>query len=220
MKLIKAEDWLSDLMPRLPGATEELIVHETFSAIREFCEDGRAWVDNLGPLSSKANNKNIYLNPQPGNVMVGYVYMVLFKGNSNFRKKLTPMSDVASYITTGQDPTGFYMEDTGLLTLNPVPTIAHDKAYTVVVSLIPTNINTQFPQEFLTHWRDAVIDGTCGRMMLMQSKPWSNASLALHHGKRFRNFIKRTRNLTRNKYTSGQSWLFPNFAKQRFGGLP
>jgi len=226
MNNVSVQDFLPDLMPRLPGAEEELVMHETFAAIREFCEDGQAWIETLPSVSSKANNPNIYLNPQPDGRVVGYVKQVLFVGagtvsatsNSNgFRKLLTPITTVPAFVTTGQEPTAYMMADTGHLVLNPIPTLDHTKSYTIDISLIPTNVKARLPQEFLTHHRDAIISGVCSRMMLMISKPWSNPTTALYHGKRFRNFVKRSRALTNSKYSPGAGWRFPDFAMQRFG---
>ena len=217
---VTTSDWLPDLMPRLPGADEDLILRETFAAVREFCEDGLAWVEIIGPLSSQANNPNMYLDPLPGNASVGYVLQVTFRGSGGtFGRELRPVTGIPPSIAPASDPAAFFMQDTGHLVLRPTPSKAHANAYEMSVSMIPSECGCQLPAVFRTHYRDAIIDGVCARMMLMHSKPWTNAGLATHHGKRFRNFIKRTRTQTKARYTSASLWRYPSFANQRYGGF-
>lgn len=216
---VKICDWLPDLMPRLPGADEALVLRETFAAVREFCEDGLAWVETTRPLTSGANNPLLYLDPLPDNAVTGYVLRVMFgnEANQTDRHQLGSLSIAPGSRSTGTDPSAYYMEDTGTLRLHPVPTVDHKQAYVVSLSMIPINQKVLLPNYFMSHHRDAIIDGTCSRMMLINGKPYSNAGLAVHHGKRFRNFVKRSRTLTRARYSEGAAWRYPDFAKQRGG---
>ena len=204
-------------MTRLPGITEELLRQEIQDTIREFCEDGRAWTDTFGPVTAKANNPVIYLDPLFQNARVGYVWLAVFTNGKGSQKRLTPMSTMPAYASTGDEPVGYLMEEPGVLRLNPTPKVELKNAFLFDISVIPLELETRLPAVFWTHWRDAIIDGTCSRCMMMVSKPWSNPSLGTMHGKRFRNHIKRARTITASKYGQSQPWAFPDFARQRVG---
>lgn len=211
--------WLKDLMPRLPGAEESFVKHETFATLREFCEDGRAWIDTLTNLSSKANNPNIYLDPLPDGNKVGYVLDVQYRpSGSTQAKSLDVMTSWPALATrVADDPLAYYMLDTGHIRLNPIPGKDHEKSYDVTMTLIPCDINVRLPIEFSSHWRDAIIDGVCSRMMLMVAKPWTSLKLGEFHGRKFRNHVKRARSITDSRWSRGDAqWVFPqNFAGQR-----
>lgn len=183
---ITIEKWLPDLMPRLPGATEELILAETLATIRELCEDGRAWVEEVGPYH--VNDKGvIYIDPLFQDARTGYVLQLKVDGRG----------------------IPFEMVDTG--TIRPLYNSVNGK-FTVIVSFVPLHARTRLPQMFWTHWRDAVIDGVCYRMMTMPSKPWSSAQGAMLNGRRFRNHVKRCRMITKHMTQGEHPWQFPRSA--------
>lgn len=217
MKTYTVDDWLPQCMTRLPGITEELLRQEITDTIREFCEDGRAWTDTFGPLSAKANNPVIYLDPLFQNARVGYVWIAMFTNGKGAQKRLTPMASMPAYQPIADQPVGFLMEEPGVVRLNPIPKGDLKNAFLFDLTVIPIDATCRLPAVFRTHWWDAIIDGTCSRCMMMVSKPWSNPSIGTMHGKRFRNHIKRARTITASKYNQAQPWAFPDFARQRVG---
>lgn len=217
MKTYTPEDWFPYLMTRLPGITEEFLLLEIDACLREFCEDGRAWTEIIGPLSSSANNPKIYLDPLPNNTRVGYVRLATFSSNKDTNKRLSPMASLPYLRPSSDQPVAYLMEEPGVVVLNPIPVKDWQKAYMFDLTVIPLGPNIKLPEIFWTHWRDAIIDGVQSRCMLMVSKPWSNPSLGTTFGKKFRNHIKRARAITDGKYTDAQAWAFPDFAKQRIG---
>lgn len=217
MKQYTPEDWYQYLMPMLPGITEEFLLVMITDALREFCEDGRAWTEIIGPLSSKADNPIIYIDPLPNNTRVGYVRLLTFSGNPTTNRALTPMATIPYLRPSSSQPVAYRMDSPGTINLNPIPTQAWPDAFTADVTIVPLGPNIRLPEIFWTHWRDAIIDGVCGKCMLMISKPWSNPSIGTLHAKKFRNHIKRARAITDGKYTAAAAWVFPDFAKQRIG---
>jgi len=213
----KLADFLPEIMTRLPGITEELLMQEIFAAVRQLCEDGRAWTEQFGPLSSKANNPTIYLDPLFQSARVGYVHRCTFQGNSNVRKILAPAPEYPLYEQSSVEPRAFLMVGPGTVELAPTPNRDWSKRYLFDLSVIPTESTCKLPDLFRTHWRDAVIDGTCGRCMSMISKPWTNQQQAIVHQRQFRNHIKRCRAITSAKFSPQAGWAFPDFAKQRVG---
>lgn len=210
-------DFLDDLMPRLPGADEALVEAETLSALRQFCEEGLAWVYNYPVQTITALDTHIAINNIPANTSVGYLLLTEFKPNSSDEyKELYPALRLPTNPSdTATEPTHYYAESPSSLLLIPVPTETHTNGFRGAVSLVPTGSAVDLPDEFQSHWRDAVIDGVMYRMLTMVSKPWSNPQLSVIHGRKFRNAIKRARDITKRRYgTSSAAWRFPFFAAQ------
>ncbi|MDX1297290.1 MAG: hypothetical protein R3260_03480 [Pseudomonas sp.] len=213
-------DFLDDCMPRLSGAEEALTTQEIFAAIRQFCEEGLAWVYDFGPVTITALDTHVTINVSSGlptDTKAGYVLKTEFRSSNtdNFKDFLPTLSLPSNPDDTATDPTSYYAESPSSLLLIPQPTETHTNGFRAKVSVIPTATTVTLPDEFETHWRDAVIDGVMARMFNMPNKPWSNAQLALLHGRRFRNHIKRTRDIVKRRYgTDSSGWTFPNFACQ------
>lgn len=209
---MKVTGFYDDLMPRLPGADESLVEHETYAAVRQLCEDGWAWPQDLDPLNLSADQPNIYLDPLPGDTRVGYVLLVTYQASGGARRALTPMTVAPPVDTVGSTtPRFFYLSTPGEMKLYPTPSEDQTDVLYVSCTVIPRTKNTTLPDFFSTHHRDAIIDGVCARMMLMTSKPWSNGPLALTHNRRWRNYIKRCRDITKRKYSLADGpWAFPS----------
>ena len=200
---MKITDFYDDLMPRLPGADESLIEHETFAAIRKLCEEGWAWTITL-TMSVRKGQKRVYLDPMPENTKVGYILSA-----SLGTRTMTPLVALPLNEDEGS-PMSFYMEDTGTMRLNPIPDKDYPDGLTITATVIPMNKKVTIPDMFNTHYRDTVIDAVCHRMMIMSSKPWTNPSMGVHHGKSMKSGIKRIRDITNRRYGMGDNtWSFP-----------
>ena len=211
------DKWLPSLMTRLPGITEELLRHEILAVLREFCNDGRAWTEEFGPLSAKENNPIIQLDPLFQSARVGNVWLAIFNSGKGVQKALAPMSTPPYLQTVANEPVGYFMEETGRVQLSPTPNQDLLNMFFFTLSIVPTTLETRLPELFWTKWNDAIIDGACGRCMMMISKPWSNPSMGTYHLKRFRNHIKIARAETSTQFSQSQPWRFPDFARQRVG---
>tara|TARA_R110000772_G_scaffold51809_5_gene118881 strand:+ start:6479 stop:7135 length:657 start_codon:yes stop_codon:yes gene_type:complete len=217
---MKTSDFYDHIMPRITGAEEPLVLQETFSAIRQLCEEGWAWPVDYGPFSTTAGSRHIYLNPMPENSVVGYVLQVIYEPSTGGRVQLGTMQNVPPANEPNSSPRGVYMEDTGTMVLYPTPDTSEAGSIRVSCTTIPTLVVAELPEMFMTHYRDAVIDTACHRLMMMDSKPWSSPTMAMFHGRRSRNHIKRIRDITKRRYSMGSSqWQFPDFAMQGRGGI-
>jgi hypothetical protein len=201
-------------MPRLPGATEELVLHELFAALRQLCEEGWAWPLDFGPLNVYASKPRIYLDPMPDNTRVGYVLRVRYEPASGANTRVLPLVHLPS-VTDPGTPNRFYMENTGTLLLDPIPLEEELNSLHVACTLIPTSTTCRLPDFFFTHYRDAIIAGTCSRMMMMSNKSWADRAAGTMHAKQFKKYISQIRNTTKARYSLADgSWRFPHFAGQ------
>jgi hypothetical protein len=208
---MKLEDFYDDLMPRLSGADESLVKHETFAAVRKLCEEGWAWVMDVGPLNVRVGADTVYLNPLPENTSVGYILQAQFTPTDGSTGYLTATANLPlDRATLGTPATFYHAAGPGTIKLVPTPDKDHDKSLIVVCSVIPANVTVVLPDYFNTHYRDAVIDGVCSRMMAMSSKPWSNMTMATYHGRSFNNHIKRSRSISLRRFSLAENnWAFP-----------
>lgn len=209
-------DFLDDLMPRLPGADETLVKHETLAAAREFCESSNAWIYSVPPQDLPADTSAVAITPLT-NTEVGYLLLVEFRDTNadSFRTLPVTLRRPPNPDETAEAPRCYYPESPALLTLYPQPTLLHADGFRADVSLIPVNQAVVFPDTFSSHWRDAIREGVLYRMYSMPSKPWSSGSMAMLHGRSFRNQIKKARDIVKRRYsTTSETWRFPYFAAQ------
>ncbi len=218
---VVVDDWLDDIMPHVPGATEKMVRQEIFAALRQFCDDGRAWVYNFQDESTVKDSPVLALNNMPDDTTLGYVLRIAFAQNPTYPKYLRSVSTPILVRSRKSDtPLAYYMETPTTIHVAPTPTQDLDNKYEVEATLIPTAADAKFPDEFRTHWVDAVIDGSLYRLMRQLSKPWSNTTAADFYGRSFRNHIRRSKAITNSRFSTGTSvWTYPDFASKIIGGV-
>ena len=202
------------LMPRLPGASEELVLNEVFHTAQLLCNEGHAWVEEVGPLDIRANNRNIYINPLPNDSRVGEILSVRYEPAGEQRRYLTSLAKPPPESTADATaPLHYYMREPGWLVVYPTLTTASADSLYIDCSVIPARSSCSLPETFSTHHSQALVDGTCYRMMMMSAKPWSDRAAAMLHGRAFRNYVHTIRTTVKNRYSQGTVlWQFPAFA--------
>ncbi len=215
------DDWLDDIMPHVPGALEPLVKQEILAAVREFCDGGRAWVYNFQGESTTKDSPVLPLSNMPEDTALGYVLRIAFEQNTSYPRYLKSISTpILSRKRESSSPLVYYMETPTTIHVAPVPTQDLDNKYEVEATLLPIKDTVKLPDEFRTHWADAITDGTLYRMMRQISKPWSSATAAAFYGRSFRNYIRRVRAVTDARYSTGASiWTYPDFASKIIGGV-
>jgi len=215
-----ARDWLDDVMPRVAGASEELVLQEISSAMRELCEDGMAWPLEVRPLGSVADDPALDIGAalqallgQPG-VTPGNVMRLTFSPDSGYQRVLAAAAAEPLRLSeTADDPAAYMMVAPSMAHLYPTPRKDHPGAYTATVTVVPTAPDVVFPEFFRSHYLDAVMQGVLARMLPMGSKPWTDKASAVSAARSSRNHIKRSRAATLGRFTAAQGWAFPFFAQ-------
>ena len=214
--IITAASFIKDALVQLPGATEDLIQHQIEAVLREFCEDGWAWPYACSSVDiTHSNAGRVYLDPLPNDTRVGYIHSVRFSENVPPLRQLT---SPPRYLGKPARPRYFMLEEPGTLLLYPAPDKDYLESLSVDLTVIPIDADTVLPDFFWTHHRDAVLSGVLGRMMVMPSKPWSSAPTGIMNQRRFRNFVKRSRATSGQRWGMDvQNWMFPYFAGNNTG---
>jgi hypothetical protein len=211
------EDYLDTVMPRLPGAEETLVRQEILAALRQFCREGLAWDYRYGPVDITASTTTLTLDQQPADTEIVVLLRteIMPDGSDSYRSFPAMLALPAKPNETATAPKRYFPETPASLTLYPIPTVTHTNGFRAVVALSPTATTAVLPDVFNSLWLDAIKDGVLSRMHAMASKPWTDASLAIVHGRSFRNQIAQARVMTKNRYGVGNTaWKFPFFAAQ------
>lgn len=69
------------------------------------------------------------------------------------------------------------------------------------------------PVVFERMWYEPILDGTLGKLLSQQDKPWTNPTLAQYHGQRFRAGMATARDQAAKQFSNAEhSWSFPAWA--------
>lgn len=201
MKPITA--FLTELRPAFPGIDETMLKQELNAAIREFYTKGSLWLETLPAIDLRAGKDTYYLNPQPEGTVLYIAYVEV----DGIPQRIYDNPNQPSGVSYAYSP------EMGAITLSPTP--SEDKADALVVNVVmkPRTVTQSVPNEAVEVWFDTILDGTKARLYAQPKKSWTNDKLALLHGQRFRSGMATARDVSRRRYTFGEStWRFPFWA--------
>lgn len=182
---------LDNLRIRVPGALDNALKHELWNACDEFLRDTNVWTDEISfTISLPQDIYTIVPTFEPARIVR---CMGLWDAN-----------DIPQYVT---------MDDAGILAIDK--NSPDGATLTTIVTLsvsepLDTDGMPQLPGWIVEKYYDGILDGTLARMFSQAAKPFSNASLALLHQRRFagqKGLAKREAN--RRGIYRGQAWAFP-----------
>lgn len=204
---------LDTIAVRAPGLVEGAARLELGSALREFCQETRAWQEDQ-TLTVGANTSNVVLPTPPVEAYPAWVLRMRVQGGQPLQSATLPMREIP-----GGQPTYFFCPSPGVVTLSP----ATDKTYIfeLTVSMVPTAAEANvLPSGFYDLHFEALLSGALFRLYATPGRPYSNSTLAEYHGKRFRAEMARTRAIVRAGLTFGTPVAgFPYPAGRRQRGM-
>lgn len=197
-------DYISRIMNaarvRLTGAVDDAIKLELFNAADEFCRETDIWQERIPFVTVPPTPDVVYdLVPTEGTIL----------------RLLDLNRDDGSRITwpaTMRIPGELVLPTQWEAGTNLVATVS-------LAPIDPTEAGTEFPIIGDWIWSrhfTALVDGLITKMAMVADKPYTDANLALYHGRRFRNAIgvARADNIKANM-ADGQAWRFPDFGGRR-----
>lgn len=184
---------LNNARVRCPGALDDALKQELLNVIDEFCRGTHAWRDAV--TVDIAAGQDLYTPAFTADPLIIY-------GIGH------PTLDV----------TGAVYDD-GTIVLPNVPTaidainpLAVDAAWAPFLDM-ESDADDWLPAGLWTRYHDCLLDGLCSRMMLQPAKPYTSATLAIHHGRRFRAGMSAARYKARaGVLPNAVLWRFPRFA--------
>jgi hypothetical protein len=207
-----ATDDLNRLMDnariRLPGALDDTIKLELFSALDAFFQGSNSWYEDID------------FNVVP--TTLSYA-----EDPSQFSYNITP-SQAGSIIIRligVWDAQGFpqtaFMPTLGTIVLKNGPNEAQTYTARVVLTVSdPVDVDgyPTVPSWVLAKYGNEILDGVLGRMMSQLAKPYTSAQGALYHNRMFGKAVIAAKVETQHQNVyRGQSWSFPQtFNRRRY----
>lgn len=212
------DDLFDTLFPMLPGATAPAVKSTAEAVLREFLGDSASWRVRTDPFTLKAGKEDYYLSPPAANSQVLHAHALFFNNEGTWKPIPVVNERVlrSTPLAVSSMPMYFCGNATepGKITVRPVVGSDVPGALQAEVSLtINSPWNGQIPG-FIGHfWREVLVDGIAGRMMMQQDKPYTNLGNAQYHLRRFRAGIARARDAARRQNTEANSIVqFPRWA--------
>jgi hypothetical protein len=202
------DDWVQDIMLRLPGVTRSVVENQLFNTAQQFFRESRAWTVRL-PFIVDNTKTYVYLAPTVEGAMVGTVLRVIYDERVINPLTVEPIDDPQAGL-----PRGFYLHDSGTMQLFPQPEeIDNGKDLLVDVSLIPESFDTLVPDDTWIHHRQSIICGTVAELLNWPNRPWSNDNKAIREQRKFKNETLMARKEVLARFSRGNaSWVFPPWA--------
>ena len=189
--MVDISQFLSRLLPQVPGCSEPLAYQSLVDSAIEFCEKSLAIRQDLDAFFSVDSRRVYDLDPPTINHSIARVISVTADG-----RPLTGIfeEDVSSL---GQDygrPLAFHttrIDNEFVLNLYPIP----DERLRIVVhaALKPTRAAQQLDDDLFNNWADAIIDGAISRIARIPNQPFSDVNYASTMASSAREKISRAR---------------------------
>ncbi len=207
---IKLDQWLKDMLPRLPGVIRTVARRELILAAREFFEQSACWRAVLGPKNLVANKKTYYLSPY--DAYTNIVQVLSVEGNG---APLRPMLRRPSGVepTSSTTPYGYWIEAPDQVRVWPMPSESKTNWLTFYVVLTPKQTVKHLPRQAASLWYDALLDGALGRLYSHPAKPYTDSVRAQYHLQRFRAAIGKYAGQAKQQANGAGSWAYPRFGK-------
>lgn len=177
---------IDNIRARVPGVLDGMIALELGNCVYEFLEMTNVWQEDVS------------LTTQPGVL----TYSVITVDGEPVR--LMGVKNDGRRIQCSFAPPDALSFPTDLNTVSLVATFA----------LVPDSTDAlNVPEWLWLNYRNALIEGTLGRLMSQIAKPYANERMAIYHMRRFRNFAAQARVEAQRQYNyAAQAWAFPKFS--------
>jgi hypothetical protein len=186
-------DFVSLVAVDVAGCPPLAIREALKEAFATFCEQSGFWAEDLEPISLSAEIADYDLSPPVG-ARVVTLLSATYRGTPIAAYSGADVEqDMRGWLTSvGGTPVAYqlFLDDAAqMIRLYPTPAADEDEALVVRASLKPTADATSLPDWFYEDWRMVLASGALSNLCAVPSKTWSNAELAVYHGKLFRQGI-------------------------------
>ena len=212
---IKFEDFLSDIIPMVPGCPDSLIIQNVRQAARELCEKSSCYLEDLDPITV-VNGLYEYDLDAPRNTDIHKLKWALLDGRyvefsstalmaqryPNWREKnKTGVPKLIAQIR----PDAFW--------LCPVPQNKIKNGLVIHAVLKPSQKSVVLEDRIADEYRDTIVNGALFRLLRLPSKDFTDLGGAKVYGALFQDGIREAEIRGRNADT-------PIARKTKYGGLP
>jgi hypothetical protein len=212
---VSFSEWHDEISMHAPGASIAGMELALKSTIAEFLRDSGAFLIETPGITPVGGRNTYYLDPQPEGPVL-YIHSIAYNGRFLVPMQTPSYQSRAFEQPSGDAPRAFrtYADAPGKFTL--VPGIADDGLYEMVpyVSIgFSGTCQEAVAHIFKLRWYDYILQGTLGKLLSQQNKPYFNLQLAYAHSRKFRAGIAQARDMANRQFSSIESdFLFPKWA--------
>ncbi len=170
-------DWYDEVLPDVPGCPQKVAKNAIRNAAIEFYRDSLAWVIDHDPMNAVTNQAAYPFEP-PASTEVVKALNVWYDAKPLTKKTPDELSAMYANWTTHIGTPLYYTQlNSTEIVLVPMPAAALANGVTMKVALKPKRSSTGLEEYLHEEYLEEIATGAKARMMLMQKKPWSNATL-------------------------------------------
>lgn len=199
--------WEEQLMPQVPGASQDFVEQQLLWVLRDWCREGLVWIEILPNLPIRPD-KHGYVLPSPHpNTAIGFVLAVR---DVESGREYHPFDNTGAWRQnreTGGDY--FHCPRPGMISF-PYATDAAARLMTIIASIVPFTIHV--PDWMRQHHQNAIETGVVGRLLMIPNKPWTSQTVGQLHWRQYLNMRNVERVRAQQAYVPAtQQWSFPRF---------
>jgi hypothetical protein len=195
---------LNECRIKLPGSADSGIKQELWGVIKEFLQDTNSWIEHQKLLVT-ANVCHYDVTPRDGGQIIRLIGVL--DGNR------VPVSATMSNLGRLEIHQQINISSVDVPLTDRSTASNHPWKFCIVKNIVFPQTKDQLPiaPDFVLRvYSGTIVDGVLGKMMMQQSKAYSNVALGKYHMQRFRDGIGIARNDAWNQNVlGGQRWRFP-----------
>lgn len=185
-----SDEFLSYVMPELPGCSVPLVMSHASQILLDFCQETRCWVEMLDPIKLIAGQHTCELEV-PTNTRVTFVMGAHVNGRQIYPRTKAEMNrhHPGWMAHAGSAPSHFIALPNKDLRLYPTPNTS-GADLTVEVALVPVPqaasvLSATLPDEVMSDHLLAISCGVKARLMAMANQTWSAPAQAAYYGEMY-----------------------------------
>lgn len=186
------DDFLSRVLPDVPGCPEIAAVQAIKDSAIQFCEQSLILQADHDPVSVIAKINDYDLETPVTGTRITKIMKMWYQGREltpsapdQIRSPLAYNKNIGGFQTTYNDPQVFFQKDSATFSLFPIPEKTVASAITMRVALAPLRSSTACDDVLFEHWAEPIAYGAVGRLMLQPAKSYTNPELSRSYIARF-----------------------------------
>lgn len=211
---IQLSDWYDELAVNVPGATVAGMEQALQKTLADFLRRSGAFSKDIPSIALRAARSTYTISKQPEGPII-LVHDFFFRGRPlAFIDQVQWMS--LDLDRTAEAPWGVrrYIDEPLRFTVYPTPEADLTDRVTPYVSFgYSSTCQDYLPDFFATQWYEVILSGAIFRLCSQQGKPYTDATIAGLHGRKFTAGIATARDQASKQFTKAETpFRFPTWA--------
>jgi len=210
---ISYETLLPQILPMVPGCSDNMITSNIRSAVIELCERTGVYQAELDPVTTVSKIYEYDLEAPTG-TSIQKILWVTHQGKdleaittALLEQRIPKWRET----TNASTPSFFVKQTSALFWLAPMPSTTTASSTIIRAVLKPTHSSTACDDDVMNDYRDAIINGALFRLLRTPNKDWTDLTSAGMYGSLFNEAIVQAERRARQGDT-------PVAKKVRYGG--